>query len=139
MFSKKVQKDNMVMEKHWRNMCSRMLNGEKIVSSNESGIELKPVYTPEDINDMDYKEIALPGAYPLTRGNYPLHYQVMPLIMSHGYGFGTAEETRKRREWLTKLGCTLHVGKEEFTTYVLTIDLPTQRGFDPDDRKRGAR
>lgn len=101
--------------------------------SNESSIELKPVYTPEDINDIDYKEIALPGEYPLTRGNYPLHYQVMPLIMAYGYGFGTAEETRRRREWLTRLGCVLHVGKEGFTTYVLTLDLPTQRGFDPDE------
>ena len=133
MFSKEVQKENMAMEKRWRNICSQMLNGGKIMSSNESGIELKPVYTPEDINDMDYKEIALPGEYPLTRGNYPLHYQVMPLIMAHGYGFGTAEETRRRREWLTKLGSTLHVGKEGFTTYVLAIDLPTQRGFDPDE------
>ena len=133
MFGKEVQKENMAMEKRWRDMSSQMLDGGEIISSNESGIELKAVYTPEDINDMDYKEIALPGEYPLTRGNYPLHYQVMPLIMAHGYGFGTAEETRSRREWLTKLGSTLHVGKDEFTTYVLTLDLPTQRGFDPDE------
>ena len=115
------------------NRCSQMPNGKKIMSRNESGIELKPVYTPEDISNMDYKEIALPGEYPLTRGIYPLHYQVMPLIMAHGYGFGTAEETRMRREWLTKPGSTLHVGEEGFTTYVLTLDLPTQRGFDPDE------
>src|SRR3990172_11914161 len=129
MFSKEVQKENMAMEKRWRNMCSQMLNGGEIMSGNESGIELKPVYTPEDINDMDYKEIALPGEYPLTRGNYPLHYQVMPLIMAHGYGFGTAEETRKRREWLTKLGSTLHVGKKGINNLFVNLYFAYPKGF----------
>ncbi len=52
MFSKEVQKENMAMEKRWRNMSSQMLNGGEIISRNESGIELKTVYTPDDINDM---------------------------------------------------------------------------------------
>lgn len=49
MFSKEVQREK---EKRWRNMSSQMLNGGEIISGNESGIELKTVYTPDDINDM---------------------------------------------------------------------------------------
>ena len=133
MFSKVVQDENSQMEEIWKEKCSQMLHGGEIKNVNKSGIEIKPVYTPQDIDNLSYSEMALPGEYPYTRGNYPLHYQIMPLIMSHGYGFGTAEETRRRREWLTKLGCRLHVGEEGFTTYVLALDLPTQRGFDPDE------
>lgn len=103
-------------------------------ATNRSSIDLKPIYTSSDLSGIDYKDIGLPGEYPYTRGNYSIHYQVMPLMMTQGYGFGTAEETRRRREWLAKLGSRLKVGtKEDLTVYVLTIDLPTQRGYDPDE------
>ncbi len=130
MFTKEVLDENKTKEEEWQKKCSAMLEGKELKITTSSGIELKPVYTPADIMRMDYKEIGLPGEYPLTRGNYPLHYQVTPLMMTHIYGYGTAKETRERREWLAKLGSRLHVGREE---YIFAIDLPTQSGLDPDE------
>lgn len=99
-----------------------------------SGIALKPMYTPLDIAGLKYEEMGPPGSYPFTRGNYPIHYQAVPFLMNQGYGMGTAKETRERREWLEKLGSRFHVGEEaDMTVYILTMDLPTQRGLDPDD------
>ena len=132
MFSKKVEDENKIMEEEWEKQYSIMM--DKLKAINRSGIELKPSYTPTDIKGMDYKDIALPGQYPFTRGNYPFHYQVMPLMMMHGYGFGTAEETLMRREWLSRLGSRLKVGTEDdLTVCIFTMDLPTQRGYDPDE------
>ena len=36
-----------------------------------SGIPLKPVYTPSDLEGIDYlKDVGFPGQYPYTRGLY---------------------------------------------------------------------
>ena len=37
-----------------------------------SGIDLKVVYTPEDVGEQDYMEtLGFPGEFPFTRGVYP--------------------------------------------------------------------
>ncbi len=42
----------------------------------QSGIEVKEVYGPDDIADLDYREeIGTPGTYPFTRGSYPRMYR----------------------------------------------------------------
>ncbi|MDY6862049.1 MAG: methylmalonyl-CoA mutase family protein [Thermodesulfobacteriota bacterium] len=135
MFLEDVLEKNRIFKEQWEENCSLMPGANDLKANNRSGIELKSIYTPDDIMKMDYKDIGHPGGYPFTRGNYPLHYQVIPFMMLQGYGFGTAEDTRKRRDWLSKLGSRLHVGSEEdlTTTFVLALDLPTQRGLDPDD------
>ena len=101
-----------------------------------SGIKLKPVYTPLDIKDLAFE---MPGQYPLTRGNSPLHYQVNPVMMNQGYGMETTADTRKRSEFLRKIGMRLHAGNDDdVTPFINLIDLPSQRGLDPDDeRSRG--
>jgi len=134
MFTKKVIKESEILEERWRQKCSHWL-GEDMPGrhTNRSGIELKPVYTPRDIEDIGFQEIALPGEYPFTRGKTPLQYQIMPLMMVPVSGYGGAEETRKRREWLSKLGSRLHVGKEgELAHLFIPADLPTQNGYDAD-------
>ena len=41
-----------------------------------SGEELEPLYTPEDIEDLDYeKDLGYPGLYPFTRGVHPTMYR----------------------------------------------------------------
>jgi methylmalonyl-CoA mutase N-terminal domain/subunit len=38
----------------------------------ESGIEVKPLYTPDDLEGFDYPErLGDPGEHPYTRGPYP--------------------------------------------------------------------
>src|SRR3990172_13405743 len=104
MFKEDILKKNSIMDEEWNKKVLAMLNDKEVKKRNISGINIKPVYTPEDIKNIDYSDIALPGEYPFTRGNYPLHYQIMPFMMTQGYGFGRAEDTRGRREWLSRLG-----------------------------------
>jgi methylmalonyl-CoA mutase N-terminal domain/subunit len=48
----------------------------------ESGIEVKPVYGPEDLKDFDYKrDLGNPGEFPFTRGIHPLMYRSRPYTM----------------------------------------------------------
>ncbi|MDO8785064.1 MAG: methylmalonyl-CoA mutase family protein, partial [Syntrophales bacterium] len=134
MFSKDLLDVIKEREEGWKKKIEQMGADKLKPPKTWSGFELKPMYTPLDIKDMNFDDIGLPGDYPFTRSNYPLHYQVEPLMMNQGYGLETTEDTRKRREFLAKLGSRLHVGREgDVASYVNTIDLPTQRGLDPDD------
>jgi methylmalonyl-CoA mutase N-terminal domain/subunit len=91
----------------------------------ESGIEVKPVYSADDLEGIDLEsELAMPGSYPFTRGIHPLMYRKRPFTMRQYSGFGTAEETNERFKFLISQGQTgLNVA----------FDLPTQLGLDSDD------
>jgi methylmalonyl-CoA mutase N-terminal domain/subunit len=91
----------------------------------ESGIEVRPVYGPEDVRDLDFDEkIGRPGEYPFTRGIHPLMYRERPWTMRQYSGFGTAKETNERFRWLLNQGQT---------ALNVAFDLPTQLGLDSDD------
>jgi methylmalonyl-CoA mutase N-terminal domain/subunit len=96
-----------------------------------SGIPLKPLYTPEDVAQLPYSEIGMPGRFPFTRGNYPMGYQFMPWANQPVIGCGTPEETRARMDYLREQGMTGYFGK---AFYNLVYDLATHGGFDPTDR-----
>jgi methylmalonyl-CoA mutase N-terminal domain/subunit len=91
----------------------------------ESGIPVKPIYTPEDVKDIDYdSKIHDPGEYPFTRGIHKYMYRARPFTMRQYSGFATALETNKRFKYLISQGQTgLNVA----------FDLPTQMGLDSDD------
>jgi methylmalonyl-CoA mutase N-terminal domain/subunit len=90
----------------------------------ESGIEIKPVYRPDDLADFDYDErLGEPGEYPYTRGVYPTMYRGRPWTMRQYAGFGTAKETNRRFKYLTAAGQT---------GLSVAFDLPTQMGRDSD-------
>jgi methylmalonyl-CoA mutase N-terminal domain/subunit len=91
----------------------------------ESGIEVQPVYRPEDVEKSGgWGSIGEPGEYPFTRGIHPLMYRKRPFTTRQYSGFGTARETNERFKWLIAGGQTgLNVA----------FDLPTQIGLDSDD------
>ena len=91
----------------------------------ESGIDVKPVYGPEDVETSGgWDGVGAPGRYPFTRGIHPLMYRRRPFTMRQYSGFGTARETNQRFKWLIANGQTgLNVA----------FDLPTQIGLDSDD------
>jgi methylmalonyl-CoA mutase, N-terminal domain len=91
----------------------------------ESGIEVKPVYRPDDLGeDFDYAErLGDPGEYPYTRGPYPSMYRGRPWTMRQYAGFGTARETNARFKYLINNGQT---------GLSVAFDLPTQMGRDSD-------
>ena len=90
----------------------------------ESGIEVGPLYRPEDVEGLEYeKSLADPGEYPYTRGPYPSMYRGRPWTMRQYAGFGTARETNERFKYLIDNGQT---------GLSVAFDLPTQMGRDSD-------
>jgi len=91
----------------------------------ESGIEVKPVYGPEDIADLDLEHtIGEPGEYPFTRGIHPYMYRYRPWTMRQYTGFATPHETNERFRFLIEHGQN---------ALNVAFDLPTQMGLDSDD------
>jgi len=94
------------------------------VAMSELGSSLKVVYTPADVDEIDYLEkIGFPGESPFTRGIYPGMYRVHPWTMRLYAGFGTAEDTNKRWKFLLRSGNN---------GVSCAFDLPTQIGLDSD-------
>jgi methylmalonyl-CoA mutase, N-terminal domain len=89
----------------------------------DSGIEIKPVYTEDDVEGLD---LELPGEYPFTRGPYKDMYRGRPWTIRQYAGFGSAEETNKRFRYLLERGQT---------GLSVAFDLPTQLGYDSDDTR----
>ncbi len=90
----------------------------------ESGLEIQPVYGPEDLERSGGSGgVGEPGEYPFTRGIHPYMYRTRPFTMRQYSGFGTAAETHQRFLFLIEQGNTgLNVA----------FDLPTQCGLDSD-------
>jgi methylmalonyl-CoA mutase N-terminal domain/subunit len=91
----------------------------------ESGISVKRLYSPQDLEGMDYEEaLGYPGQYPYTRGVYPSMYRGRLWTMRNYAGFGTAEDTNHRFRYLLDQG---------MKGLSIAFDLPTQLGYDSDD------
>ena len=89
-----------------------------------SHIELKRLYTPLDVGDLDYcGELGFPGEFPFTRGVQPTMYRGRLWTMRQYAGFATPEETNKRYKYLLDHGQT---------GLSVAFDLPTQIGYDSD-------
>lgn len=95
-----------------------------------SGIDTKGCYGPDDVWENRYlRDLGLPGEYPFTRGVYRTMYRGRLWTMRQYAGFGTAEETNARFQYL------LAQGQSGLS---VAFDLPTQMGFDSDHgRARG--
>ena len=91
----------------------------------ESGIPVKRLYSPLDLEGLDYEEaLGYPGQYPYTRGVYPSMYRGRLWTMRNYAGFGTAEDTNHRFRYLLEQG---------MKGLSIAFDLPTQLGYDSDD------
>lgn len=89
-----------------------------------SDIEIKRLYTPLDVQELDYNEkLGYPGKYPFTRGVQPTMYRGRLWTMRQYAGFGTAVESNKRYKYLLEQGQT---------GLSVAFDLPTQIGYDSD-------
>ena len=90
----------------------------------DSGIEIRPVYGPEDLEGWDPDEqLGRPGQFPFTRGIRDDMYRGRLWTMRQYAGFGTAESTNKRFKFLLGAGQT---------GLSCAFDLPTQMGLDSD-------
>ncbi|MGD9142616.1 MAG: methylmalonyl-CoA mutase family protein [Dehalococcoidia bacterium] len=89
-----------------------------------SGMEIEPLYTGEDIQDIDPDESpGYPGEYPFGRGIQPTMYRGRLWTMRQYSGFASAGESNRRYRYLLEQGQT---------GLSVAFDLPTQIGYDSD-------
>ena len=95
-----------------------------------SNIEVKSIYTPEDIKTMDYdRHLGFPSMDPFTRGVHTTMYRGKIWTMRQFAGFGTAEESNRRYLYLLEHGETgLSVAFDYPTLYGYDTDHPLARG-----------
>ncbi|MCA2222431.1 methylmalonyl-CoA mutase [Nonomuraea aurantiaca] len=86
------------------------------------GIGVKPVYTADDLDGLDFLR-TYPGAAPYLRGPYPTMYVNQPWTIRQYAGFSTAEDSNAfyRRN--------LAAGQKGLS---VAFDLATHRGYDSD-------
>jgi methylmalonyl-CoA mutase, N-terminal domain len=90
----------------------------------DSGIEIRPVYRPQDLEGWDPElKLGQPGSYPYTRGVHAEMYRSKLWTMRQYAGFGSAESTNERFKFLLDAGQT---------GLSCAFDLPTQMGYDSD-------
>lgn len=86
--------------------------------------EIKGLYTPEDIQDLDYqRDIGFPGHYPFLRGVQPSMYRGRLWTMRMFSGLGGPEETNQRFHYLLNQG---------ETGLSIAFHYPTLMGYDSD-------
>jgi len=98
--------------------------------STVSDLEIKSIYTPEDIRDLNYEaDIGRPGEYPFTRGCQPDMYRGRLWTFRMFSGFGSAEDTNGRYHKLLDEG---------ETGLSVAFDFPTLMGYDSDSPRARA-
>jgi len=133
MFSEETLQDVQEGQKKWEKEVGkggRQKTERKKRFSTVSDLEIKAIYTPEDIKDLDFsKDIGYPGIFPFTRGCQPTMYRGKEWTFRMFSGMGSAEDTNKR--WH-------HLLKEGETGLSTAFDFPTLMGYDTDSpRARG--
>jgi methylmalonyl-CoA mutase len=104
----------------WQAAASKEVKGKDIVWHTPEGIEVRPLYTSEEVEGIDP---GLPGFAPYTRGPYASMYTGRPWTIRQYAGFSTAEDSNAfyRRN--------LAAGQKGLS---VAFDLATHRGYDSD-------
>ena len=112
----------------WETLAQSELKGrapEELVWKTPEGIDVKPLYTASDLEDMECLG-SLPGFAPFTRGPKATMYAGRPWTLRQYAGFSTAEESNRFYRNNLKSGQT---------GLSVAFDLPTHRGFDSDHER----
>jgi len=92
----------------------------------DSGIEVKPLYTSDDVPEDLEERLGEPGEYPFTRGIHRDMYREQLWTMRQYAGYASAKESNERYKYLLAHGST---------GLSMAFDLPTQLGLDSDDSR----
>ncbi|MFF0473472.1 methylmalonyl-CoA mutase [Streptomyces sp. NPDC004284] len=106
----------------WRSAVKKAAGGDDLLWETPEGITVKPLYTGQDLEGLDFLDTR-PGMAPYLRGPYPTMYVNQPWTIRQYAGFSTAEESNAfyRRN--------LAAGQKGLS---VAFDLPTHRGYDSD-------
>jgi len=106
--------------KDWQTAAAKEVKGRDLTWHTPEGIDVKPLYTAEDIADIDP---GLPGSAPFTRGVRASMYAGRPWTVRQYAGFSTAEASNAFYHR------NLAAGQKGLS---VAFDLATHRGYDSD-------
>ena len=112
-------------KKSWRTAAEKELRGkspEDLTWKTLEGIDINPLYTPEDVSGLDHMD-SLPGQEPFVRGVRSTMYAGRPWTIRQYAGFSTAEASNA---FYRK---ALAAGQQGVS---VAFDLATHRGYDSD-------
>ena len=129
-FSKEMQEASLKLTQKWADEVKKSLKDnpdQKERFSTISDLEIKRLYTPEDIKDTNFAEdISAPGEFPYLRGNQTTGYRGRYWTFRMFSGMGSAQDTNQRWHLL------LRQGQTGLST---AFDFPTLMGYDSDSPK----
>jgi len=129
-FSKEMQETSLELSRKWEEEVQKSLKNnpdQKECFSTVSDMEIKRLYTPEDVKDINFAEdISVPGEFPYLRGNQVTGYRGRYWTFRMFSGMGSALDTNKRWKML------LRQGQTGLST---AFDFPTLMGYDSDSPK----
>jgi methylmalonyl-CoA mutase N-terminal domain/subunit len=129
-FSKEMQDASLKLTKKWADEVQKALKtnpDQKERFSTASDTDIKRLYTPEDIKDINFAEdIGAPGEFPYLRGNQVTGYRGRYWTFRMFSGMGSAQDTNRRWHML------LREGQTGLST---AFDFPTLMGYDSDSSK----
>lgn len=117
-------------KKRWEKAAEKVRKNTGAQHTTVSNMPIKPLYTPDDINNTDFKkDIGFPGEYPFTRGVQATGYRGKVWTYRMFSGFGTPMDTNERWHQL------LQDGQTGLST---AFDFPTLMGYDSDSPRANA-
>jgi methylmalonyl-CoA mutase N-terminal domain/subunit len=125
-----MQDTSLKLSQKWEDEVKKALENnpdQKARFSTVSDTEIKRLYTPEDIKDINFAEdISVPGEFPYLRGNQVTGYRGRYWTFRMFSGMGSAQDTNQRWKML------LREGQTGLST---AFDFPTLMGYDSDSPK----
>jgi len=109
----------------WIELAAKELRGrdiDELTISTPEGIEVKPLYTADDLADVEHLG-GVPGVAPFVRGPRATMYTNRPWTIRQYAGFSTAEESNAFYR------ANLEAGQMGLS---VAFDLATHRGYDSD-------
>ncbi|HPC04624.1 MAG TPA: methylmalonyl-CoA mutase family protein [Syntrophales bacterium] len=129
-FAQELLDKSSEMRKKWEDEVRKTVSkwpDQKERWSTVSDLEIKRLYGPEDVKDMDFaKDIGYPGQFPYLRGNQVTGYRGKYWTFRMFSGMGSAKDTNERWHLLLKAGQT---------GLSTAFDFPTLMGYDTDSPK----
>ncbi len=113
------------VRKEWKALAESELRGRSLDDlswSSPEGIEIKPLYTEKDLDDIAHLD-SFPGLAPFLRGPRATMYANRPWTIRQYAGFSTAEESNAFYRQ------NLAAGQKGLS---VAFDLATHRGYDSD-------
>ncbi len=112
-------------KKEWLETYEKSCRERDALFESISGVPVKPLYTPDDIEELDYlRDLGFPGEHPFTRGVRHNMYRGRLWTMRQFSGLGTAMDSNKRYHFLLDRGQT---------GLSVAFHMPTIMGVDSDN------